>query len=283
MSNRADPTLTPKRSRAKSLVPSTPEEDSPLPTQESQSRTPTSKRPRELTLTEILSKLLPKKQLDQGSRYFLGDPMKKIVCHNCKKLGHFMRDCPNSTMNTCFVCGSRDHSSWKCPNDPCDLCLEVGHDASECTSKNPRGVTLCTYCGNHNHVTVNCNGLSGGGKEEVGTCNPDLKCMICFEKGHINCAGPSKVKSVTWCCQCGSNNHTKSFCRNLQMQPEDISLGLHGGRAHRQFKTCYHCASLRHIARDCPFAPPRSRRWTSYRSCRNGPDMRASWGSSKSR
>jgi len=39
------------------------------------------------------------------------------------------------------------------------------------------------------------------------------------------------------------------------MSAEDIALGLHSGRQeggrYYPFKSCYHCASLKHLAKDC--------------------------------
>lgn len=205
-------------------------------------------------------------------RYWEG-PKKaeKFKCFHCGMLGHIARACPRAVENMCYICGSMDHGSNNCQNERCDRCLEYGHDDSECGKKRVK-LTFCMRCGSREHHAVDCDGRS------VEENNSGLRCMACYEVGHLNCAGPRKAKTVTWCCNCGSNEHVKSTCRNPGMNAGDISLGLHSGRQaggrFYPFKSCYHCASLKHIARNCAkvriaYGRPYSR-WDEGRRWGNG-------------
>lgn len=95
-------------------------------------------------------------------------------CYQCRKPGHTMMDCPETSINQdsgagiCFKCGSTEHTSARCkanvaPGDypfaVCFVCNQKGHLASKCPD-NPRGLYPngggCTLCGSVEHFRRDC-------------------------------------------------------------------------------------------------------------------------------
>ena len=50
-------------------------------------------------------------------------------CDNCKKTGHFSRNCPDMK---CSECQETGHMSYECKNKKCYRCQEIGHMARDC-------------------------------------------------------------------------------------------------------------------------------------------------------
>jgi len=95
-------------------------------------------------------------------------------CFQCRKPGHTMMDCPETSVNQdsgagiCFKCGSTEHTSARCkakvapgefPFAVCFVCNQKGHLASKCPD-NPRGLYPngggCTMCGSVEHFRRDC-------------------------------------------------------------------------------------------------------------------------------
>ena len=57
-----------------------------------------------------------------------------VKCHNCEKMGHYMRDCPEDLV--CSKCQAKDHVTGDCPRKAlCTQCREYGHKAADCPSQ----------------------------------------------------------------------------------------------------------------------------------------------------
>ncbi|KAI9295463.1 hypothetical protein K502DRAFT_218919 [Neoconidiobolus thromboides FSU 785] len=108
-----------------------------------------------------------------------------MVCFNCRKPGHSVKDCPtNSTANPnldteldtvelatgiCYHCGTMEHSSKNCDHinrkkhpfkfATCFLCREDGHLASKCKNNinglYPNGGG-CKHCDSKDHFAKDC-------------------------------------------------------------------------------------------------------------------------------
>ncbi|XP_019056872.1 PREDICTED: zinc finger protein GIS2-like [Tarenaya hassleriana] len=72
------------------------------------------------------------------------------LCNNCKRPGHFARECHN--VSICHNCGLPGHILSECSTKSlCWNCREPGHMASNCPNKG-----ICHTCGKAGHQAKDC-------------------------------------------------------------------------------------------------------------------------------
>ncbi|KAG0619865.1 hypothetical protein M758_4G170700 [Ceratodon purpureus] len=144
------------------------------------------------------------------------------LCNNCRRTGHFARDCPNAAV--CNNCGGSGHIAAACPVEPlCRNCKKPGHIASECRSE-----PICNNCGKPGHLAKGC-AAQEGGIPKAWLCNN------CYRPGHLAVDCPNEKA----CNNCRQPGHLARDCLNSPV--------------------CNGCSQPGHIARDCPLiggAPP---------------------------
>ncbi|KAF7133066.1 hypothetical protein RHSIM_Rhsim09G0164600 [Rhododendron simsii] len=159
------------------------------------------------------------------------------LCNNCKRPGHFGRDCPNVTVcNNCGLPGLLQGSPGAHYQENCFISMEVEEDqiymaglqhrkskichvASECTS-----TTTCWNCKEPGHL--------------ANECNNDPVCHMCGNMGHLarDCSNSSLPShDVRLCNNCYKAGHLATDCTND--------------------KACNNCRKTGHLARDCPNDP----------------------------
>ncbi|XXG66239.1 hypothetical protein AAC387_Pa05g3763 [Persea americana] len=109
------------------------------------------------------------------------------LCNNCKRPGHYARDCPNALV--CNNCALPGHIAAECTGKTtCWNCREPGHLASECSNE-----PVCHTCGKMGHLARDCSGLGAA------PFDPRL-CNNCHKPGHIaaDCTN-DKAYGVTTC------------------------------------------------------------------------------------
>ncbi|KAK8955615.1 hypothetical protein KSP40_PGU013596 [Platanthera guangdongensis] len=106
---------------------------------------------------------------------------RQVVCKNCKRPGHFARDCSNIAV--------------------CNNCSLPGHIAAECTAK-----TVCWNCKESGHIANECSNDAGGPFR-------DIVCRMCNQPGHISrdCA------AIVICNTCGGRGHMSYECPSGRM------------------------------------------------------------------
>ncbi|CAN6935853.1 unnamed protein product [Brassica oleracea var. botrytis] len=137
------------------------------------------------------------------------------LCNNCKRPGHFARDCPN--VSVCNNCGLPGHIAAECTAESrCWNCREPGHVAGNCSNEG-----ICHSCGKTGHRARDCtNPVSRAG---------DLRlCNNCFKPGHLaaDCTNDKACKN------CRTSGHIARDCQNDPV--------------------CNICSISGHVARNCP-------------------------------
>ncbi|GBG78387.1 hypothetical protein CBR_g26415 [Chara braunii] len=190
------------------------------------------------------------------------------LCNNCKRPGHFARECPNQVV--CNNCGLSGHLASACTNEPvCRNCKQQGHIAGQC-----RNEAVCNICGRAGHIARGC--LAMDHRDSYGVPRSHL-CNNCFKAGHIavdcpnetacnNCRMPGHLArdctDSPVCNVCSERGHIARECPRNMTQPMLYRGGMPGGGAVGSFLgnmgpvpppdvVCHNCKVIGHFAKDC--------------------------------
>ncbi|URD86093.1 Zinc knuckle, partial [Musa troglodytarum] len=186
------------------------------------------------------------------------------LCNNCKRPGHFARDCPNvavcnncslpghiaaecTAKTLCWNCKEPGHVASECSNQPvCHTCNKTGHLARDCTGSGlaPFDVRLCNNCHKPGHIAAECtNDKACNNCRKTGhlarDCPNDPVCNLCNVSGHVarNCPKASLTSEVHGgplrdiiCRMCGQPGHIGRDCVGI------VICGNCGGRGHVAFE-----------------------------------------------
>ncbi|XP_076873678.1 zinc finger CCHC domain-containing protein 7 [Brachyhypopomus gauderio] len=120
---------------------------------------------------------------------------KTITCHNCNKVGHLSKNCPNpKKLQCCSLCGHQGHWLKSCPNRPCSNCFLPGHSYDSCLER-PYWHKHCHRCSMTGHFINDCpeNWRQYHLTTAVGppikgvhptVCRSPAYCYNCSKKGH---------------------------------------------------------------------------------------------------
>ncbi len=78
------------------------------------------------------------------------------ACYMCKKIGHYVRECPNKP---CIRCGLRGHPTEKCKSIYCYRCGRTSHMVEKCYAKthfHNKSMKNCYRCGRKDHQKTEC-------------------------------------------------------------------------------------------------------------------------------
>lgn len=167
------------------------------------------------------------------------------LCNNCKRPGHFARDCPN--VSVCNNCGLPGYTHLL-PNFiilymPICLCRSsyglynviYRHIAAECTAE-----SRCWNCREPGHV--------------AGNCSNEGICHSCGKTGHRarDCTNPvSRAGDLRLCNNCFKPGHLAADCTNDKACKNCRTSG-HIARDCQNDPVCNICSISGHVARNCP-------------------------------
>ncbi|KAL6213692.1 hypothetical protein ACLB2K_013138 [Fragaria x ananassa] len=180
------------------------------------------------------------------------------LCKNCKRPGHFARECPNvaichncslpghiasecTTKSLCWNCREPGHMASNCPNEGiCHTCGKAGHRARDCTAAPmpPGDLRLCNNCYKQGHIAVDCTN--------------EKACNNCRKTGHLARDCPNEPI----CNNCNVSGHVARQCPRANGLAERGGGGgggavrSGGGGYHRDI-VCRNCQQLGHMSRDC--------------------------------
>jgi RNA recognition motif-containing protein len=118
-------------------------------------------------------------------RYF--DENINCKCLNCGEVGHKRDFCSNKRIpQPCHFCGLTDHEAGDCSFIVCFRCREIGHHSRDCQNGRIQRTVLCTICGANTHETRRCRYTKHDNASEK-VENDSIICIICRERGHVNC------------------------------------------------------------------------------------------------
>lgn len=204
-------------------------------------------------------------------RYFDGDDI-SIKCYNCGCVGHISTKCTNPTVfKPCWLCGLRGHPAFRCTRELCFRCMKEGHQSRDCPSEKKTFVKCCFWCGSSQHAHTEC--MNSGASADLS----DVRCYVCGERGHLNCATASSaavstVVTAVSCANCGLAGHDDTDCAEERM-PLNLTVdnfgnvwsgtgappadgGKNNNRTPRkdwmQDMECFYCNEKGHRKLDCP-------------------------------
>ncbi|KAK4401489.1 hypothetical protein Sango_0889600 [Sesamum angolense] len=172
------------------------------------------------------------------------------LCKNCKRPGHFARECPNvaichncglpghiasecTTKSLCWNCREPGHMAGNCPNEGiCHTCGKAGHRARDCTAPQlpPGDLRLCNNCFKQGHMAADCTN--------------DKACKNCRKTGHL----ARDCQNEPVCNLCNISGHVARDCPKANML-EERGGGVRGG-GFRDI-VCRNCQQVGHMSRDC--------------------------------
>ncbi|XP_078445641.1 zinc knuckle (CCHC-type) family protein isoform X2 [Wolffia australiana] len=200
--------------------------------------------------------------------FMIGPSRRPDLCNNCKRPGHFARDCPNvgvcnncslpghiaaecTAKAMCWNCKEPGHMASGCPNEGiCHTCGKAGHLARACTVRErpPGDLRLCNNCYKQGHLAADCtNDKACNNCRQTGhlarDCHNDPVCNLCNVAGHRarNCPKAAAIASPPAAFRGGA-------------------VGPYGGNAFSGFHMaapppvviCHNCGGRGHIAYECP-------------------------------
>ncbi|CAG7873436.1 unnamed protein product [Brassica rapa] len=176
------------------------------------------------------------------------------TCKNCKRPGHFARECPNvsichncglpghnlsecSAKSVCWNCREPGHMSNSCTNEGiCHSCGIAGHQAKDCTARHlpPGDLRLCNNCYKQGHFSADCTN--------------EKACNNCRKTGHL----ARDCRDDPVCNHCNLAGHLAIKCPKTHVlaAEERRPRGIRAQYREEEV-VCRNCRQVGHMSRDC--------------------------------